>query len=69
MSTIFLIRDGQSYSTVETEASTVGELADSLGVTNYAASVNQESAVAETFIDSEDVVSLITKRKTGGEVV
>jgi hypothetical protein len=69
MSTIFLIRDGQSYSTVETEASTVGELADSLGVTNYAASVNQESAVAETFIGSEDVVSLITKRKTGGEVV
>ena len=63
---VFLIRDGQQVTTHNTEAETVGALANELGIENYSAAVNQGQASEDTTIVQGDVIALISRDKTGG---
>lgn len=64
---IHLIRDAQQSTTHETSASTIGALAEELGISSYTAAVNGSSADSSTGFQRGDTVAMITKNKTGGK--
>ena len=65
---VFHLVDNQNHTSAETSATTVGELADELGVTgNYTASIGGDRVESTKLLQVNDAIAFVTQRKTGGK--
>jgi|10_taG_2_1085330.scaffolds.fasta_scaffold169606_2 hypothetical protein len=65
---VIKVVDGSSPEFVDAnDGATVGGFASSQGISNYTASVGNRSASDDMVLQSNDVVTFVTARKTGGD--
>ena len=64
---IHLLNDSQSYEPYNTDATTVGELKDELGIScAVSVQMGRELVETETVLKEGDSVAIVSRNKTGG---
>ena len=65
---VIKVLDGSGHEFVDfAQGTTVSSFASSQGISNYTANVGQREATDDMVLQDNDVVTFVTRRKTGGD--
>ena len=65
---VIKVLDGSGHEFVDVaQGTTVSSFASSQGISNYTANVGQIEATDDMVLQDNDVVTFVTRRKTGGD--